>query len=462
MNTSKQVNVMIGLMFVTLIGLLLYFIWDDVRAEDATEKQLVENAERGGRLFSLNCRSCHGLNGLGPLENVNLPGLPLNQEFNRPDELGELMNRQSRMLDTIRCGRVGTVMPAWAEDQGGSLNDFQIQQLVALITGAMPGLDAPHHHINAVSEAGWEAALEDADHSDILEGKKLAQSVGPEDTVFVLTNAQELIVDSLIRIDDEAVLIIDVPANGKLSAKISKDSTDLEVEMAGDLFTAGDVVKVGQELMRVVSVSDGVVQVERGAFDTDARGHRVGASVFEPSDEILVERGAFATEATEHNEGTQLFVGPLEPPTGPLTGESGEVPCGQRGAAGPVVAASPTPTGSPTPDEGPAAIPVEGVISIEMGDNFFQFDGQRNPTLQVAVGQELTVKLTNNGLAIHNMRTAGEDNEYNTDDDDVSDPEVVVAGDTATLKFRFDKAGTFDFRCDFHPIEMFGQIVVTE
>ncbi len=266
--------------------------------------------------------------------------------------------------------------------------------------------------------------------------------------------------DSLIRIDDEAVLRVDVPANGNLLAKITRDSTDLEVKGAGDLFTAGDMVKVGQELMLVVSVSDDVVQVERGAFDTDVRGHRFGASVFEPGDEILVERGAFATEPAEHTEGTQLYAGPLEPPTGPLTGASGEVPCGQRGAAGPVVTASPTPTGSPTPDD--SSIPVEGEISIEMGDNFFQLDGQRNPTLQVTVGQEVTVNLTNSGLAIHNMRTAGEDNEYNTDDDDVSDPQVVVAGETATLTFVFDQAGTFDFRCDFHPIEMFGQIVVTE
>ncbi len=47
MNTSKQVIVMIGLLFVTLIGVFLYFIWDDIRAEDAKEKQTVENAERG-------------------------------------------------------------------------------------------------------------------------------------------------------------------------------------------------------------------------------------------------------------------------------------------------------------------------------------------------------------------------------------------------------------------------------
>src|SRR4030065_170621 len=104
MNTSKQVNVMIGLMFVFLVGTLLYFVWD-----------------------------------------------------------------------TLRCGRVVTLMPAWAEDQGGPLNAFQILQLVALITGAMPGEDAPRDP-NAVSLLGWESVLENADHTDLLAGEQLGEA----------------------------------------------------------------------------------------------------------------------------------------------------------------------------------------------------------------------------------------------------------------------------------------------
>ncbi len=382
MNTSKQVNVMIGLMFVTLIGVFLYFIWDDIRAEDATEKQIVENAERGGKLFSLNCRRCHGMNGLGTLENVNLPGIPLNLEANRPDEISELMNRQSRISDTIRCGRVGTLMPAWAEDQGGSLNDFQIQQLVALITGAMPGLDVPDNP-NAVSEKGWEAAVEEADHTDFLEGKQLAEAAGLTDTTFVLTEAANLVEDSLLRIDDEVV--------------------------------------------KIVTVAD-------------------------DSDEITVERAAFATEAAAHEEGTQLFTGPADPEN-PITGEEGTPPCGQ-------LAAAPAPAGEP--------IPIEGEVAMEMGDNFFQIDGQQAPTLEVSVGQEVTIDLTNNGQAIHNMHIAGVDDTYDVDfcevgaDESCSDPSVMSGGDSGTIAFRFDEAGTFNFRCDFHPAVMTGQIVVVE
>ncbi len=397
MNTSKQVNVMIGLMFVILIGTLVYFIWDSVRAEDAEQRQIVENAERGGKLFALNCRACHGVNGLGSLENTLLPGLPLNLEANRPmmadpddpekslPDPGALMEFQNRFRDTIRCGRLGTLMPPWAEDQGGPLNDFQIEQLIALITGSMTGLDLPDN-LNAVSEKGWEAAVEEADHADLLRGKKLAVAVGAADTVFVLTDVKELIAKSLIRIDDEVVRIADISAD---------------------------------------------------------------------NDEITVERAAFQTQAAEHGEGAQVFTGPIEPPTGPLT----DVACSQT-QRGPAPSGTPPPAGTP--------IPIEGEVTMEQGDNFFRLDDQSTPTLQVSVGQEVAINLVNNGLAIHNMHVAGVDNVFDVDfckvggDEACSDPDVMPSGDTGAITLSFDQAGTFNFRCDFHPTEMTGQIVVTE
>jgi plastocyanin len=248
---------------------------------------------------------------------------------------------------------------------------------VALITGAMPGLDPPDN-INDVSEKGWEAVLEEAEHADLLEGKRLAESVSAAGTTLVLTDVKGLNVDALLRIDEEVVKIV---------------------------------------------------------------------SVDEDAGELRVERGAFNTEAAAHEEGAQVFSGPIEPPTGPRTGEDGTPPCGQLAAAA-------TPT---TPAE---PIAVEGEVAIEMGDNFFQLDGQQNPTLSVKAGETITVNLTNGGNAIHNMRTAGADNQYDSADDDVSDPDVVMSGQTATLEFTFDQPGTYDYRCDFHPADMKGQIIV--
>ena len=455
MNTSKQVNVMIGLMFVFLIGTLLYFLWDSVRAEDAQERQTVVNAERGGRLFSVNCRSCHGLNGLGPLENPNFPGIPLNvKETNRPDDPGKLLERQARILDTIRCGRVGTLMPAWAEDQGGPLNAFQILQLVALITGAMPGEDAPEDP-NAVSELGWEAALEEANlgppHGDLLPGKTLAEAASADATTLVLTDAQKLTIGGLLRIDEEVVKIVHSPVSSTLLKAVDAEQTDLPVKDAGKGFVAGDVVQAGQERMNVTSASGDLLRVERAVAGTSASAHRIEAPVFEPVKEILVERAAFGTAAAEHKAGAQVFTGPIEPPKGPVVGADGIPPCGQLA---PAAAASPAAGATP--------VAVEGEVSLEMGDNFFQLSGQKNPTFSVKVGQAVKVNLTNNGVASHNMRSSGEDGNYNTADDDVSVPSLVPSGATATLEFTFDKAGTFPYQCDIHPLDMKGEIVVAQ
>jgi plastocyanin/mono/diheme cytochrome c family protein len=457
MNTSKQVNVMIGLLFIFLVGTLLYFIWDTTRAEDAEERQIVVNAERGGELYAINCRLCHGINGGGSAESTMLPGAPLNLESRRPSDPGELATLQARFRDTIRCGRVGTQMPAWAEDQGGPLNDFQIEQLVTLITGAQPGLDVPDNP-NEVSLRGWEWAREEADHTDLLAGQKLAEAVDEEDTTFVLTDAQGFLVDGTLRLNAaegeayEVVKVLDAPSSGDLVEKVTADQDELTVKSADVLFEEGDIVQVEDEVMEVLDVSGDTITVERGVRDTRAVPHDVTRTVFEPQDEITVERGAFATEAMAHDEGTQLYAGPLEP-GGSITGQDGDAPCGQRGAS----AAQPS-----------EPIAVEDGATLDMGDNFFEIDDTQTPTLEVTAGQELTLNLTNSGAAVHNMHVSLAGNTYESDrcetggDEPCSDPDAIPAGADGTISFRFAEAGTFAFRCDFHPIEMTGQIVVVE
>jgi plastocyanin/mono/diheme cytochrome c family protein len=389
-NTSKQVNVIIGLLFVGAFATLLYFLWDPDRQSDAIERQMTENAERGGFLFARNCSSCHGLTGQGIIERGGLPGLPLNVEENRLTAAGDLAALQQRFADTIRCGRTGTLMPPWSQEQGGPLNDFQILQLVALITGTMPPpegavtqddiLDNP----NAISEEGWHNALETANHdSEFNPQKELAEAVDADTTTLLLNDASGISEEAFLRIDEEP-----------------------EDEV--------------YELVLVTSVS-------------------------EDSNEIEVERGAEGSDAAEHPAGAEIFNGPALPGT-TITGESGNPPCGQN---------PPAPASTPGPP-----IPVTGTISMNMGDNFFELDGQQNPTLEVAAGASITVQLTNTGSAPHNMRTSGADAELDTDDDTVSDPETISGGGTGTITFSFAEAGTYPYRCDFHPTDMTGEIVV--
>ncbi len=420
MNIGKQVNIMMGLLALFAVATLLYWLWDPQRAEDAELRQQEVNAERGGELYDLNCRSCHGLAGQGILESIRLPGVPLNTKANRPmveidgvEEVdgGQLLQKQARMHDTIVCGRVGTLMPPWSTEQFGSLNDFQIDQLVALITGSMPGIDPPDD-LNTVSKKGWEAAVEEANHHDEL-GKELEHNTSPSDTILVLNDVSGL--------------------------EASTESTDL-------------LLRVDDEPV------DGVYEVVKVL------------AVHEATNEIEVERGAFGTTATEHVRGAEVFAGPATPPSGPLTGQAPAVaPCGQTGVAAPSTATpGSSPSDVPTPSAGqperPSAAqevqteivePTDGVVETDSEDNFFTLNN-----FALRVGNEITIRLANPGLAPHNLRIAGLDGEWNTGDDFTT--AILNNGEVDEFSFVLEEPATLVFRCDVHPVSMWGQITVSE
>ena len=67
----------------------------------------------------------------------------------------------------------------------------------------------------------------------------------------------------------------------------------------------------------------------------------------------------------------------------------------------------------------------------------------------VAAGQEITFNVSNDGTVPHNMRIAGLDGEYNTNDDTFV--EILWPGDTAVLKWTAPSEGqALIFRCDLH------------
>lgn len=110
---------------------------------------------------------------------------------------------------------------------------------------------------------------------------------------------------------------------------------------------------------------------------------------------------------------------------------------------------------TPAPSGG-AGTPIPGGTEIVLHDNSFDPDA-----LTVTGGETATFAITNEGAAIHNVRFAGEDSEYDTDDDAVSDPDLLRVGDTGTLEWIAPaEVGDYPFRCDFHSTEMTGTITV--
>ncbi len=113
---------------------IAYGVNEPFRQTQAAERQLEFAQHNGAHTYVQYCLTCHGAEGKGYLENVSLPGKPLNTpelQSNDPDA-----NKANvRMItQTIENGR-GAVMPAWGVANGGPLNYEMINELNLLITG---------------------------------------------------------------------------------------------------------------------------------------------------------------------------------------------------------------------------------------------------------------------------------------------------------------------------------------
>lgn len=80
--------------------------------------------------------------------------------------------------------------------------------------------------------------------------------------------------------------------------------------------------------------------------------------------------------------------------------------------------------------------------------------------LLVPIGESITIRVTNSDTQNHNLRLAGLDGEYTTEDDAVAAPDGIPAGGTAELILAPAVPGQYTFRCDFHPGTMGGIITV--
>jgi len=104
----------------------------------------------------------------------------------------------------------------------------------------------------------------------------------------------------------------------------------------------------------------------------------------------------------------------------------------------------------------PTATAEAGAIGVSMGDSFFA-----PKQITVEAGQTVTFDLVNDGVLPHNMRIAGPDGKYNTSDDIVSAPDIVLGEQSATLQWQAAASpGSIPFQCDIHPGIMSGTITV--
>ena len=200
MNTTKQINAMIGVLFLTILVLGAYLLNESNRQDNAREEQTERIAERGARTFVQNCRTCHGLEGLGPGEGavgaqLNADAFLILGEGNEygaePTALGEAAKIRTFLADTIACGRTGTFMPPWGEAFGGSLSEQRIEQLVVMITEGRWDL-VEEQGIEADEEQFGEALREglgrEPTHDELTE-KSRAETVVTDPTTLSVTQS---------------------------------------------------------------------------------------------------------------------------------------------------------------------------------------------------------------------------------------------------------------------------------
>jgi plastocyanin/mono/diheme cytochrome c family protein len=207
MNTGKQINAMVVVLFLALIAIGAYVVWDPFRSDAAEDKQLETTVTRAATTFALNCRLCHGDRGQGGADGGRLGVAPA---LDREDLQGILDGTFDKaahaaavklVTNTITCGRAGTAMPTWGATQGGTLNEEQIRQLAVLITqGTL-----------ADGRSTWELAQEHADELD-AEATGHAELDMPDglsaDTSEMVVSSAELFNrDQYVRIDEERLYI---------------------------------------------------------------------------------------------------------------------------------------------------------------------------------------------------------------------------------------------------------------
>ena len=259
MDTGKQINAMVVVLFLTVIAVGFYALFDPFRADKAEDDQLAMSAERGAHTFALNCRLCHGDRGEGGVDGGRLPAAP---GLDRPDLQGIDMGTFSfaafdenflMIMNTITCGRAGTAMPTWGRVHGGTLSGEQIRQLTVVIAGGNLGADPLREggFWDDVQQQADEIDAETTSHSTLqMPGGALNSTA----TELTLSNAAPMSAEQFIRIDDERMRIVEVPSTGqRLVKEVGRVPDELFVSGA-DGIAIGDIIRVDAELLEVTGL----------------------------------------------------------------------------------------------------------------------------------------------------------------------------------------------------------------
>ncbi len=97
----------------------------------------------------------------------------------------------------------------------------------------------------------------------------------------------------------------------------------------------------------------------------------------------------------------------------------------------------------------------DGVIEVTIQDSLFIGNN-----LRVPAGSTAKIDVSNRDTQQHNLRIAGFDGAYLTEDDALTTPDPIEPDGFGSLEFAPAVPGAYTFRCDYHPGSMGGRVVV--
>ena len=107
------------------------------------------------------------------------------------------------------------------------------------------------------------------------------------------------------------------------------------------------------------------------------------------------------------------------------------------------------------PDQRVAGQTPTASFSIDVDDVSFS-----PSTISAKAGDVIELVVTNTGTISHNLRVSGPDKQYGTSDDFESEPFAIGPGETGRTVVKIESPGTYPFRCDFHPVQEMGTLVL--
>jgi plastocyanin len=270
--------------------------------------------------------------------------------------------------------------------------------------------------------------LEDYSRYIPKDGDRIRMIFGPENEVVQLDDRQ--VIDEEQATREVTITITDDPAN-EAATRFNPASIQLD---------AGETVKV--IVQNDGAVSHGVrFNGEDLEYDTgdDFVVIPTGSDPTKADQGDVLQPGAEGFTVIRFDQGGQLE---FKDPTASNPNTDPPEPF----ATGTVIVRD---TGTGTPSPTPA---VDTEIDIEMTDDGFEPD-----EITVDAGEPFKLALTNSGEFLHNIRIAGPDGEFDTDDDIVSND--VAGGETGELNATIEEPGEYEFHDQYH-VNLTGTLIV--